>query len=86
MWSVSDGKELAVVSGRGIGVRLCVFFADNVRVASAQEKAVLVSVFVVMVIVVCGSSQALPSFSSSAFPYCKRQKAGWHLKTMIMCR
>lgn len=44
MWSVNDGKELAVISGRGIGVRLCVFFADNVRVASAQEKAVLVSV------------------------------------------
>ena len=43
MWSVNDGKELAVISGRGIGVRLCVFFADNVRVASAQEKAVLVS-------------------------------------------
>ena len=67
MWSVSDGKELAVVSGRGIGVRLCVFFADNVRVASAQEKAVLVSVhvLVVMIIAVCAGSQPLPSLSSS---------------------
>ena len=64
MWSVSDGKELAVVSGRGIGVRLCVFFADNVRVASAQEKAVLVSVHV-MIIAVCAGSQPLPSLSSS---------------------
>ena len=86
MWSASDGKELAVVSGRGIGVRLCVFFADNVRVASSQEKAVLVSVhvLVVMIIAVCAGSQALPSLSSLAFPYYKRQKAGRHLKSMIM--
>ena len=45
MWTVKGGKELAVIKGRGIGVRLCVFFADNTRVASAQEKAVLVSAF-----------------------------------------
>jgi len=45
MWTVKGGKELAVIKGRGIGVRLCVFFSDNTRVASAQEKAVLVSAF-----------------------------------------
>jgi len=42
MWTVKGGKELAVIKGRGIGVRLCVFFSDNTRVASAQEKAVLI--------------------------------------------
>ena len=40
---MKDGRELAVVSGRGIGVRLCVFFKDSVKVASAQENGVLVS-------------------------------------------
>ena len=40
---MKDGRELAVISGRGIGVRLCVFFKDSVKVASAQENGVLVS-------------------------------------------
>ena len=40
---MKDGRELAVISGRGIGVRPCVFFKDSVKVASAQENGVLVS-------------------------------------------
>ena len=83
MWSVRDGKELAVVSGRGIGVRLCVFFTDNVRVASAQEKAVLVSVHVLVVMILQCVQVARPC-PACRHPYCKRQKAGRHLKSILM--
>ena len=43
MWQVESGHHIAKVEGRGVGVRPMIFFKDNVRVASAQEAAVLVS-------------------------------------------
>ncbi len=42
-WNVKDGHEISSSSGRGLGVRPCVFFSDNVRVASAADNEVLVS-------------------------------------------
>ncbi|XP_064383959.1 apoptotic protease-activating factor 1-like isoform X2 [Halichondria panicea] len=41
-WNVKDGHEISSSSGRGLGVRPCVFFSDNVRVASAADNEVLV--------------------------------------------
>ena len=43
MWSVANGREMAVVSAKGTGVRPCVFFKDSVRVASAQDESIMVS-------------------------------------------
>ncbi len=42
-WNVKDGHEISSSSGRGLGVRPCVFFSDNVRVASAADDGVLVN-------------------------------------------
>lgn len=42
IWNTGGGCHIAKVDGRGIGVRPMIFFKDNLRVASAQETAVLV--------------------------------------------
>ena len=47
VWLAREGREMGTINGRGVGVRPCVFFHDNVRAASAQEGGVLVSSFIV---------------------------------------
>ena len=42
-WRVKTGDSLAVIDGSGLGVKPVIFFHDSIRLASAQEKGVLVS-------------------------------------------
>ena len=42
-WHVKTGDSLAVINGSGLGVKPVMFFHDSIRLASAQEKGVLVS-------------------------------------------
>ena len=46
-WSVKSGDSLAVISGSGLGVKPVMFFQDSYKLASAQEKGVLVCFFVI---------------------------------------
>ncbi|CAI8008597.1 Uncharacterized WD repeat-containing protein alr2800 [Geodia barretti] len=41
-WSVQSGDSLAVINGSGLGVKPVIFFQDSHKLASAQEKGVIV--------------------------------------------
>ena len=50
-WRVKTGDSLAVINGSGLGVKPVIFFHDSIRLASAQEKGVLVSCSVHTIII-----------------------------------